>query len=140
MSNIHKKLTTKTLLAIMILTSLGIGMTPSANAQMHEPWGFKAQNRASIAALIQQAERGNTNGPSTVIDSSVTSLVCGGDGESSARGNASCVILNNATGGIELAQDAQGDQSAINSVDTKPESDADEVLDLLGGDNEANTH
>lgn len=92
----------------------------------HEPWGFKAQNRASIAALMQQVEKGGTSGTTTTTTPSVTSLVCGGDGESSARGNATCVILNNATGNIELTQDALGDQSANSTV-----SQADEVLETL---------
>ncbi len=114
--------------AIIILwvMALFIGLffgSAAANAQMSsEPWGFTAQNRASIAALIRQVEdSGNGSSTATALQagsSSFDTLVCGGDGTSAATGNSTCIILNNATGAIEIGQDALGNQDADNTEST----------------------
>ena len=113
----------------------------SVNAQMNgNPWGFKTQNRASIAALMKQVENENTG--STVVSTtpaSITTLVCGGDsGGSSATGNASCIILNNSDGSIKIGQDASGDQDANNDVSETTNVDetinVDDILSTLSGE------
>ena len=89
----------------------------SANAQMNnEAWGFKQQNRASIAALMQQVE--NSDSGRAVASTGLAGydqLVCGSDGASSATGNSTCIIMNNSDGAIQIGQDAQGDQDAVNT-------------------------
>ena len=107
---------------------VALGMPTSANSQvLRQSWQFKAQNRASIASLMKQVEDSDkVSSTTSAATPSVTNLVCGGDGESSARANATCVILNNSDGSIELTQGAEGDQTASNSI-----SGAEEVLDLL---------
>jgi len=112
----------------------------AAHAQMaSQPWGFQPQNRASIAALIKQAEDNNrTNVGATP---SVTNLVCGSDGKSSASGNSTCVILNNAAGEINVGQDSEGSQNANSSTSetqVQAQSNSDAVLATLQGKSTAN--
>ena len=115
-------------------------LSQSAAAQMSDkPWGFAPQNRASIAALIQSVEDQNT-GSSAVVSGSAgaTTLVCGSDGSSAAKGTASCIILNNSTGSVLLDQDSTGDQTATNTettnVDETINASADDVLAVLNGE------
>ncbi len=106
-----------------------------AQAQMtQQPWTFAQQNRASIAALMQQTE----NPAALAVPASNDILICGGGtGESSATANSTCIILNQATGDIQLGQDSNGDQTAssLNENSTAaPESASDDVLATLVGE------
>lgn len=109
-------------------------ISTAAQAQMmQQPWSFTPQNRASIAALMQQTER-----PAALAaPASSDTLICGGGtGESSATANSTCIILNNATGQIELGQDSTGDQSASSlneNAEAMPEGESDAVLATLDG-------
>lgn len=121
---------------IKYLSFLGIllvALSNSAHAQqpLMDSWQFQQQNRASIASLIRQVEVDSSNGVVAAQAASVTNLVCGGDGQSSARANATCIILNNAVGDVSLDQFADGDQSASSSVSSSINNGADEVLSLL---------
>lgn len=101
-----------------------------AQAQMRsDPWGFQTQNRASIAALIRQVE----GGPQPVATTSITSLVCAGDGGSSASGNSTCVILNNAMGDLRVGQEANGNQTASSETEQVTQTSAESVLETLQG-------
>lgn len=122
-----------------------LGNTP-AHAQMsNQPWGFKPQNRASIAALMRQVDReGRNTAPATAIYPSYETLVCGGDGRSTATGNSTCIIMSDADGLINIGQDAQGNQSATNQGqtnsadndnDNEEEENLSDALDDIGGDN-----
>lgn len=109
---------------------------PALAQMVSEPWSFQPQNRASIAALMRQVE--NENAQAVSATPSITTLVCGSDGKSSATGNSTCVILNNAAGNLNIGQDAQGDQSASsNTSETQNQSassgGADSVLATLEG-------
>lgn len=140
--NNGKNLCVKTLIWISaLLIALCFGsLSASAQQVANEPWGFKAQNRASIAALMRQAENDNSAGSNAqAMPFSNDALVCGGGGgSSSATANSTCIILNNANAAIELGQDAQGDQGAVSTGGTQDESEspADEVLATLLGDDE----
>lgn len=116
---------------MMILFCLGISLP--AYAQMSsEPWSFSPQNRASIAALMKQTEEQQQ---ATAVVQPADTLICGGGtGNSAAAGNSTCVILNNATGMIQLDQDETGDQNATStsSVSVQTEEGADEVAAALG--------
>jgi hypothetical protein len=93
---------------LILLAAFLFGLMSPAQAQMAtQPWAFQPQNRASIAALMRQVES-----PSPVATTTVTNMVCGSDGESSARGNSTCVILHNALGDIDVGQESNGDQTA----------------------------
>jgi hypothetical protein len=115
--------------------------TGNVNAQMNErPWGFNTQNRASIAALIKQVE-GSSSASTVTAGTSITNLICGGDGaDASATGNSSCIILNNSDGVISVGQDAAGNQDA-NSETTETTNveetiNVDEVISALSGDSQ----
>lgn len=119
----------------------GIVLTAAvpSNAQMaNNPWSFQQQNRASVAALMRQAENGNSGNGSVQL--APTNLICGSDGKSSASGNSTCVILNNSTGQIEIGQDSEGDQAATSSTDSETNmritGDADDILATLEGNPE----
>lgn len=119
-----------------------LAVAPAAHAQMNNrPYGFQPRNGASIAALMQQVENQNSrsNGSSGIaaFESNTTTLVCGSDGASSAQGNSSCVILNNANADLQMGQDAQGDQSA--SASSSSTSNIDEVMDTLGAEDITDT-
>lgn len=88
----------------------------AANAQQfNQAWSFTSQNRASIAALMQQVENGDGNGAAIAASPSYDSLVCGGGGASTATGNSTCIILNKSDGLIQIGQDANGNQEATNT-------------------------
>lgn len=137
--NHGKKLCIKTLIwmsAILIGLCFG-SLSASAQQVASEPWGFKAQNRASIAALMRQVEDANQTANAQAAPFSNDALVCGGGGgSSSATANSTCIILNNANAAIELGQDAQGNQGATSTGGTQAEAEspADEVLATLGND------
>lgn len=111
---------------------IGSGFEAYAQQRSNQPWGFTQQNRASIAALMRQAEQpGSANGSAGV---SADTLVCGGDATTSAKGNSTCIILNNSTGSIQVGQESNGSQTAstddtINVSDN--ETEIDEVLETL---------
>ncbi len=105
---------------LLVIGMAAIALAAPANAQIsNNPWGFQPQNRASVAALIRQVEKGqDSNAALTQFAApSATNLVCGSDGKASASGNTTCVILNNSDGSINIGQDADGDQTATSSTD-----------------------
>lgn len=84
-------------------------------------WKFKTQNRASIAALMQQVENADRARNATTVSSGASGfdqLVCAGDAGSTATGNSTCIILNNSDGAIQIGQDAPGSQNATSTEDT----------------------
>jgi hypothetical protein len=97
-------------------------------AMGNQPWNFTAQNRAGIAALIQQ-QNGDSN------TGGAAALACGGGGTATATANYTCIILNNSTGSIGANQGSDGDQTATSdtesSVNGVPEEDLSEVLETL---------
>lgn len=123
-------------LSVSALAALSFAFVTPAAAQMaNNPWSFQPQNRASVAALMRQVEKENGAAAVTQISSppAVTNLVCGSDGKSSASGNTTCVILNNAAGDIDVGQDAKGDQTASSATTTETNTPAgsDDVLATL---------
>jgi len=117
--------------AFRLLKHLGVTLlfcagfaAPALAQQISQPWSFTEQNRASIAALMQQTEN-----PSAAAAASPT-LVCGGAGQPGATANSVCIILNQSSGQISLGQDSQGSQSA--GTPAAPASDTDAVLSILG--------
>ncbi len=96
--------------AIVCAIALMLALFPGADAanaqQFNQAWGFTTQNRASIAALMQQVEKSEGTGNAVVSGGGYDSLVCGGDGMSSATGNSTCIILNNSDGTIQVGQDS----------------------------------
>ena len=100
---------------ILTIAVIALGFSTPALAQLMgtNGWSPQLQNRASIAALLQQVEENGSSGSSSspAATSGVT-LVCGDGGDATAKGNSSCIILNNSTGVIDLGQDSNGDQSA----------------------------
>lgn len=101
----------------MLLCNFSINSSASAQ-QFNQSWQFKTQNRASIAALIKQVEQEDEASTAvTQAPASYDTLLCGGgDGQSAATGNSTCIILNNSTGAIEIGQDANGSQTANNEA------------------------
>ena len=82
----------------------------------NEAWSFSPQNRASIASLIKQTEdRPSQSTTSGYGYGSLTTMICG-DGSATAKGNSSCILLNNSTGVIDLGQDSDGDQTATSDI------------------------
>jgi hypothetical protein len=111
---------------------LTLGMTAGASAQQamgNQPWNFTAQNRAGIAALIQQGGDGNSG------IGGGSAYACGGGGTATATANYTCIILNNSTATIGTDQDADGDQTATSDTDTAvngvPEEEMSDVLETL---------
>lgn len=92
-----------------------LSLPAAANGLNNNPWGFSPQNRASIAALIKQVEETPT-AQSGYGYGGVTTMICGGDSSSAAKGNASCILLNNSTGTIEIGQDSEGNQTATSDI------------------------
>ncbi len=125
---------TKIMLAAASLLLCNFCLSGTASAQQfNQSWQFKAQNRASIAALIKQVEQEDEAGEGTVTQVPVgyDNLICGGgDGQSAATGNSTCIILNNSTGAIEIGQDANGSQTANNEASQEMNID-DELGDTL---------
>lgn len=120
--------------------TLAILLPTAAQAQMtQQPWSFAQQNRASIAALMQQTE----HPAATVIPPAPgDTLICGGGtGLSSATANSTCIILSQATGQIQLGQDSTGSQSASDIGVGTPAapSASDAVLATLDGTAQSTT-
>ncbi len=112
---------------------LVLALTESASAQQamgNQPWNFTAQNRAGIAALMEQQKNGSGTG------GVASANACGGGGgTSTATSNYTCIILNNSTASIGSDQDSDGDQTATSDADTSvngvPEDELSGVLEDL---------
>ncbi len=108
---------------------LSLGMTAHANAQQamgNQPWNFTAQNRAGLAALIEQQENG-TGG-----SGGGSAFACGGGGTATATANYTGIILNNSTGStIGAAQDADGDQTATSDTETSVNGASESALSSI---------
>lgn len=122
-------------MATAILT-ISTNATTSFSQDRNQSWQFKGQNRASIAALIRDVEENGRGSGTAMITpaGSYTNLVCGKDGQTSAAGNTTCIILNNSDGKIDVGQDSNGNQTATTNTETQ-QSDADAVLDALTNKN-----
>lgn len=125
------RLAVKTMLSAALLAGLAIVTSATAHAQMvNQPWGFTQQNRASIAALMKQTEdKENERQAVTTSASGYDQLVCGKDGDSSATGNNTCIIMNNSNGSIQIGQDANGSQTATSNTETTVADSMSGILD-----------
>ncbi len=131
------------LYAVAFVFSLTVLPAMSYAQLDNNPWGFTGQNRASIAALMKQVEDESSSRSNVVASGGgdIVNLVCGADATSSAKGNSSCIILNNSDAAIDLGQDSQGDQTATSeettnvdeTINTNVEA-IDDVLQTLNGD------
>jgi hypothetical protein len=104
-----------------------IALSTAASAQQamgNAPWNFTPQNRAGIAALIQQG--GNTGGVTAG-----SSYACGGGGTATATANYTCMILNNSTASIGANQAADGDQTATSDTETQVHGASQETLSTV---------
>ncbi|MEX2630472.1 MAG: hypothetical protein WD341_11100 [Tistlia sp.] len=125
-------------LAATALTALVALMHPeAAQAQMFDsPWSAGARDRAGIAVIIKQAESGfferrDGSAGQPTINYDTTTLVCGGGGgDSTATANSSCLILNNATGAVEVGQGSEGGQNATSSSSSTSNT-ADSITSVL---------
>jgi hypothetical protein len=123
-----------------VVLALGlVTFTTGASAQGqigNQPWGFKAQNRAGIAAMMVQKESGSLDGTSS-NGSVAAATSCGGSaGNASATGNYTCIILGDgATGAITALQEALGNQSSTSDNQTTtngvPEEELSDALEAL---------
>lgn len=114
-------------------------LAADASAQMYEqPWGFAARNGGNMAVVMKQVEAGLLDGSSgssaAAVTGSTTYLVCGGEGSAGARGNSSCIILNNSDGALSIGQEAVGDQNAESTTTQTQNNGTDEVSEILAGD------
>jgi hypothetical protein len=92
----------------------------------NRPWDFTAQNRAGIAALIEQKKDGTLGGNGTGSGGG-----CGGNaGNSTAVGNYTCIIINESTAAIEILQKELGDQTANTQTQTAGGNMSDVLQDL----------
>ncbi len=136
----------KLLIAASLLAG-GMSFAAPAQAQMSDnPWTFSPQNRASIAALIRSVEEDDSNNSGVVASGTgggIVNLVCGGEADTSAKANGSCIILNNSEGAvIDILQDSEGDQTASTEDNVTVDETivngngegVDEILDTLNGD------
>ncbi|RCK43325.1 hypothetical protein TH25_21930 [Thalassospira profundimaris] len=126
----------KWLVLATIITASG---SFAAQAQMFEkPWSAPAQNRASLAVVMKQAESGMLSGTGTGASSgtnSLTQLVCGGGGgTANATANSACVILNNSNGTVNTGQDSVGDQTANSNTQTNTTNLSDALENLSGNE------
>ena len=120
----------------LALAAAAYATTASAEELMgNQPWGFKQQNRAGIAAMMVQQSNGTLGGGSTGAAAASTS--CGGSaGNAAATGNYTCIILGDGTtADITALQDALGSQSATSDTETSvngvPESEFSDILEDL---------
>lgn len=100
-------------------------LSATASAQMFDkPWSATPRDRAGIAVIMKQAESGlydrrdqkGSGGGVPSLTYNTTTLVCAGSGgEATSTANSSCLILNNATGAIDVGQGADGNQGASSS-------------------------
>ncbi len=113
---------------------------PAAAQMFQKPWSFSPTNRASIAFSLHND--GHSSSGSALAG---TSILCGG-GSSTAAGNSTCIVLNNANGQIALDQTSEGSQDAANnqlsdigggpagSSSASSPSGVDAVLSILGNE------
>lgn len=93
----------------------------------NRPWDFTPQNRAGIAALIEQKAAGTIGGGGNGTGGGG----CGGNaGNSTATGNYTCIIINDSTAAIEILQKELGDQTANTQTQTSHGSMSDVLQDL----------
>lgn len=149
MISIAKK--TGALLASALIAATFIATPAKAQGLNNKAWSPETANRASIAALIRQAENGDGGGSAIIGtgSSNVTQLICGsnsGEGagaSSNAQANSSCIILNNSDGALNIDQDSDGDQNADTSsvattqidetINNNGAGGAEDVLAVLAG-------
>ncbi|WP_420346718.1 hypothetical protein [Pelagibius sp.] len=133
-------------LTVFVYTAFAVAfmarLAGDASAQMYEqPWGFAARSGGSMAIFMKQVDAGMLDGSAgsgaAAVAGTTTYLVCGGEGSAGARGNSSCIILNNSDGAINTGQEAVGDQTAENTVTQTQNNGADEVSEILEGDGAA---
>jgi len=63
---------------------------------------------------------------------SADTIVCGAGDETAAKGNSTCIIMNNANGAIDVGQASDGDQTASNASSVNSQESAiDEIIDVL---------
>ena len=109
-----------------------LAASPAFAQMLQRPWTFSQTNRASIAFSL----RGN-GAPGAVGVAPGTSILCGG-GSSTAAGNSTCIVLNNADGTVVIDQVSEGSQDAANTqmseIDGASSSGVDEVLSILGAE------
>jgi hypothetical protein len=92
----------------------------------NRPWDFTPQNRAGIAALIEQQKNGTLGGTGTGNGGG-----CGGNaGNSTATGNYTCIIINESQAAIEILQDENGGQTANTQTQTSGGNLSDALQDL----------
>ena len=111
---------------------LGLAAQASAEELMgNTPWSFQPQNRAGIAALIEEQANGTTDGAS----GGGTSTACGGGGTSTATGNYTCIIVNDSTADISALQEALGNQGSTAETTATangvPEEQLSSILEAL---------
>lgn len=124
------------ILSAALLLGLIVSTAGSTQAQTNnQPWSFTPQNRASIAALMRQIEDRENAQPSATAVAGYDQLVCGKDGDSSATGNNTCIIMNNSDGVIQIGQDANGNQTATSTTDQKEVITMSDTLESIGSDN-----
>jgi hypothetical protein len=94
------------------------GMAAPAAAQMMDrPYDFAPRDRAGLAALMQQVEN-PASGPDSTSTTTIESktYLCGDGGTggtgASSKANSNCVVLDNATGQVNVGQTSDGDQDA----------------------------
>lgn len=116
---------------------IGLVAAPAVGQMFDRPWGFSQTNRASIAFSLR-AEGGAGSGGAVAG----TSILCGG-GASTAAGNSTCIVLNNADGTVVIDQVSDGSQDATNtqmsdiggdSSSASSPSGVDAVLSILGAE------
>jgi hypothetical protein len=93
----------------------------------NRPWDFTQQNRAGIAALIEQQKNGTIGGGTGTGSGGG----CGGNaGNSTATGNYTCIIINESQAAIEILQKEFGDQTANAQTTTSGGNMSDVLQDL----------
>jgi hypothetical protein len=91
---------------------------PAAAQMMERPYDFGPRDRAGIAALMQQVENQRAPGPSSVSNTQIksTTVLCGEGGTggtgSTSKANANCIVLDDATGQVNVGQNSAGNQDA----------------------------
>jgi hypothetical protein len=117
--------------SVFLLACLGgalIALSTAASAQQamgNQPWNFTPQNRAGIAALIQQQQNGNNN------TGSAAAFACGGGGTATATANYTCIILNDSYASINAGQTSAGSQTATSDAETQVNGASQETLSTL---------
>lgn len=126
----------RTFCFVMACVSVMLLLISTSSAQMiNNAWNFTPQNRASLANLMREVHTGTGTAATPAPQYNyVTSLVCGSDAASSAKGNSSCVILNQTEASLNLGQESEGEQESSNTqTQTNNTTGADAVLEALAG-------